>query len=273
VNVLSMIFHMVVYALWTAVCFPVAFFSALVHPRSGGVWVGRRMWGPFLIRAGRAKLVVHGMENVDPKRPTIYAANHQSALDIPVMFVAIPVDFRYVAKKSLGWVPGIGWYLIAAGHILVDRGNRASALATLEKAAIRIRNGVSILMYAEGTRSEDARILPFKKGPFTLALRAGVVVCPVTIEGTHRIMPKNSWNITPGGEIHVKIGKPIDTRDYLPNDRERLMRDVRAVVIEQSLELGGKGGDPDPVPASSARSVAASAPSERDLDDPQRAGA
>ena len=136
-----------------------------------------------------------------------------------------------------------------AGHILIDRKNRSRAISSLEQAAKRIRGGTSILMFAEGTRSEDGRILPFKKGPFQLALKAGVAVCPVTIEGTARLMPKNSWKINLGGDIKLKVGKPIDASKYGPNGREALMRDVRNAIIEQSVELGGKGGDRDDVVA------------------------
>jgi len=234
---------MVIHAVWISICFPAALLEAVFHPKSGGVWVGRRLWGPFLLWAARARLSVEGLENVDPSRPTIYACNHQSALDIPVAFVALRVNFRFVAKKSLGNVPVLGWYLRAGKHLLVERGSWVSALTTLEKAAEQIRQGTSILIFPEGTRSADGRLLPFKKGPFALALKAGVAICPVTIEGTVRVMPKNSLKVRRGGEIRVKIGAPIDAREYGPHERERLMRDVRRVMISQSLELGGKGGE------------------------------
>jgi 1-acyl-sn-glycerol-3-phosphate acyltransferase len=257
-----MIFHMLIHAAWISLCFPAAFAEALLHPKSGGVWVGRRIWGPFLIWASRAKLVVQGGENVDPSRPTIYVSNHQSALDIPVAFVALPVNFRFVAKKSLGYVPVLGWYLMAGKHLLVERGSWISALHTLEKAAEQIRKGTSILIFPEGTRSPDGRLLPFKKGPFALALKAGVAICPVTIEGTARILPKKSWKVRTGEEIRVKIGAPIDARQYGPHERERLMQDVRGVMIAQSLELGGKGGDLKPTgPPPKAPPLAAAHPS------------
>ncbi|MGZ3461163.1 MAG: lysophospholipid acyltransferase family protein, partial [Archangium sp.] len=96
----------------------------------------------------------------------------------------------------------------------------------------------------EGTRSGDGRVLPFKKGPFALALKARVPVVPITIEGSGKVMPKNSWNIQPG-PVYVKIGKPIDTTAFAEDDRVGLARAVRDVIIAQSLELGGKGGDPE----------------------------
>ncbi|HEY8210334.1 MAG TPA: lysophospholipid acyltransferase family protein [Myxococcaceae bacterium] len=227
---------------WTFACFPFALVSMIVTLDPGAsIWWARRIWAPVLLWSASSRLEVQGVEHVDPKRPTLYVANHQSAADVPVMFMAIPINLRFVGKKQLIWVPIIGWYMWIAGYIFVDRGNRAKAIASLEVAAKRIRGGVSLIMFAEGTRSEDGRILPFKKGPFALALKSGVALCPVTIDGTGKMMPKSRWHITPR-IVKVKIGAPIDTSKYDPDAREKLIRDVRQVIIRQSLELGGPGG-------------------------------
>jgi 1-acyl-sn-glycerol-3-phosphate acyltransferase len=238
------VLFMVINAVWMTLLLPMAFLAMLVTLRKdSGVWLARTWWSPFLVRTvAGARLTVIGLENVDPKRPTVYVSNHQSTLDIPVLFMAIPINFRFVAKSQLRWVPVLGWFLWIGGHIFVNRSNHRSAVRSLHAAGLKIRNGCSILMYPEGTRSADGRILPFKKGPFRLAVEAGVAVCPVTIEGTAQIMPKNRWTITPG-EVKVKIGKPIDASAYAERGRDALMQDVRDVVIAQSLELGGLGGD------------------------------
>lgn len=239
------LFCVFVAGVWTLVCFTLAILAMVVtlNP-ANSVWVARELWSPVLLWAGGAKLEVLGQENVDPKRPTIYVANHQSTIDIPAHFMAVPVPFRYVAKSQLKWVPLIGWYLALAGHVFVNRSNRAKAIASLDAAAAKIRGGTSIFLYPEGTRSPDGRILPFKKGPFALALKARVPICPVTIEGSGKLMPKDTWNITPG-PIRVKVGKPIDTTAFAENDREGLARAVRDVIIADSLSMGGKGGDAD----------------------------
>jgi 1-acyl-sn-glycerol-3-phosphate acyltransferase len=250
---MKMLFHLLAFSTWLALLFPFAVILLPFNPKSGSMWMARLIWAPVLVWLSRAKVIVHGRENVDPRRPTVYVSNHQSAFDIPVELVAIPVDYRFVAKSSLKWVPLLGWYLWAAGHILIDRGNRHRAIASLQKAGRKIRRGTSILVYPEGTRSEDGRILPFKKGPFALAIEAGVAVCPVTVEGTARLLPKNAWSFNTGGEIHVRIGKPIDPVPYGPGGREALMREVRNVIIAQSLELGGKGGDRDDAIAAPGR--------------------
>ncbi|WP_338865911.1 lysophospholipid acyltransferase family protein [Myxococcus stipitatus] len=247
------LFCIVIAGVWTFVCFFLTILTMLLtFSASRGLWVVRELWSPVLVWAGGGKLEVVGQENVDPNRPTIYVGNHQSTIDIPAHFMAVPVPFRYVAKEQLKWVPLIGWYLALGGHVFINRSNRTKAIASLDAAAKKIRGGTSIFLYPEGTRSEDGRVLPFKKGPFALALKARVPVVPVTIEGSGKLMPKDSWNITPG-PIRVKIGKPIDTTQFDEDDREGLARAVRDVIIADSLALGGKGGDPEDAVASSGQ--------------------
>jgi len=242
---LKSIFLMLLTSVWTTVCFILCCIAMLVTLDPGAsIWIARRLWSPLLLWAAGIRVEVEGLENVDPKRPTIYASNHQSTADIPVLFMALPVNVRFVAKKQLGYVPLVGWYLHLARYPLVDRGNRAKAIKSLEEAGRKVRNGVSIIVYPEGTRSDDGRVLPFKKGPFALALKARVPICPVTIEGSGYCMAKNSWDIK-RGVIRVKIGKPIDTASYTEERRVELMREVRTAIIHQSLEMGGKGGDLD----------------------------
>lgn len=237
------LFCMLTAGVWTLVCFPLTIVAMLVTLRSSSaLWVVRELWSPVLLWAGGARLEVSGQENVDPNRPTIYVGNHQSTIDIPAHFMAVPVPFRFVAKDQLKWVPLIGWYLALGGHVFINRSNRSKAISSLEAAAAKIRGGTSIFLYPEGTRSSDGRVLPFKKGPFALALKARVPICPVTIEGSGDLMPKDSWNITPG-PIRVRVGKPIDTTAFAENDREGLARAVREAIIADNLALGGKGGD------------------------------
>lgn len=233
----------------TVSLFPIALLMMLLTwSRDGEMWLVANVWSRILIWSGGATLKVLGHENVDPRRPTIYVCNHQSTLDAPVLFNALwPVRFRYVSKHTLKYVPVMGWYLILARYIFINRSNGRAAVATLDAAGERIRRGTSIVVFPEGTRSEHGEILPFKKGPFALAVKAGVAICPVTIEGTGKVMPKNSWSITPG-PVRVKIGQPIDPRPF-GNNREALMRVVRDAIIVQSLELGGKGGDRNDVVA------------------------
>jgi 1-acyl-sn-glycerol-3-phosphate acyltransferase len=236
------LFCVLVAIVWTMVCFPLAALAIIVtFNASNSMYVVQRLWSPVLLWAGGAKLVVDGLENIPRGTPHIYVSNHQSTIDIPTLFMALGVDFRFAAKKSLKYVPMLGWYMSLAKFPFIDRSNHRDAVASLDKGGAQIRSGVNIVMFPEGTRSDDQRVLPFKKGPFALATKAGVGVVPVTIEGSGRLMPKNSWNITPG-VIHVRVGKPIDPAPFNEN-REALMVAVRDVIIEQSLAMGGKGGD------------------------------
>lgn len=233
---------------WLLFLMPIATLGMLVTWNTDtSLWVARHWWSPVLIWIGRARLEVSGREHVDPRRPTVYVSNHQSTLDIPVLLVALPVNFRFVAKSQLKWIPVLGWYLWLAKHIFIDRANRTRAIASLREAGKRIRGGTSIVVFPEGTRSSD-KVLPFKKGPFALAIEAGAAICPVTIEGSGKIMPKNSWDVH-GGVIHVRIGAPIDASAYTTDQRDALMKRVRDSIITQNLELGGAGGDKDDVVA------------------------
>ena len=153
-----------------------------------------------------------------------------------------------MAKKQLKYVPMLGWYMWAAKFVFVDRANHREAVRSLDEAGEQIRGGISIIVFPEGTRSDDCKVHPFKKGPFALAMKARVPVVPVAIEGSGALMPKNSWQITPG-PIRVRVGKPI-APEHFENNRELLIREVRDQIIDQSLAMGGLGGDKsDPVAA------------------------
>ena len=210
--------------------------------------VVQKWWSPVLLWAGGAKLEVRGLENLKKGQPYIFVSNHQSTIDIPTLFMAIPWDTRFVAKKQLKYVPMLGWYMWAAKFVFVDRSNHREAVRSLDEAGEQIRGGISIIVFPEGTRSDDRKVHPFKKGPFALAMKARVPVVPVAIEGSGLLMPKNSWQITPG-PITVSIGQPI-APEHFENDRELLIREVRDRIIDQSFAMGGLGGDKtDPIAA------------------------
>ncbi|MBL8910469.1 MAG: 1-acyl-sn-glycerol-3-phosphate acyltransferase [Archangium sp.] len=238
------LFCIFIAGVWTVILFPFAIGAMIVtlNP-SASMYVVQRWWSPVLLWAGGAKLEVLGADKLKPGQPYIFVSNHQSTIDIPALFVAIPIDFRFVAKKVLKHVPFLGWYMSLAKFVFIDRANHRDALKSLEEAGARIRGGISIVMFPEGTRSDDRRVLPFKKGPFALALKAQVPLVPIAIEGSGVLMPKNSWDITPG-PIKVSIGEPIDPAPF-GEDRLALIKAVRAKVIEQNQALGGRGGNVD----------------------------
>nr|AYC79482.1 hypothetical protein [uncultured bacterium] len=194
------------------------------------------------MRAAGARMKVGPRATLDPHGPYVFVMNHQSMFDIAVAFSYIPVNLRFVAKKVLKSIPFLGWYMWRTGMVFVDRGNRGQALRSLRRAGAQVRAGATILAYPEGTRSTDGSVLPFKKGPFVVAIEAGVPVVPVAIDGSHKLLPRGGFNLRPG-EVRLAIGEPIPTEGLSQRDVEALIRKVRDALIDLHVTLGGLGGD------------------------------
>jgi 1-acyl-sn-glycerol-3-phosphate acyltransferase len=198
----------------------------------------RKFWAPGMIRLAGAELQVEPLPDVAWDHPAIYVMNHQSALDIPVAFAVLPVDLRFIAKHTLRPVPFLGWYMAWTGMVFVDRRNSAQAVASLNAAAARVRNGVSLLAYPEGTRSLDGSIRPLKKGPIVLALQAGVPLVPVAIKGSGVVMPSRLRPLHPG-PVRLAVGRPIPTEGLGPEARDDLVAKVQAALVELYAALRG----------------------------------
>ncbi|MEN9798564.1 MAG: hypothetical protein RL653_2260 [Pseudomonadota bacterium] len=224
---------------WTAGLITLALVFRLVtfSPRAS-LWLARRAWAPGVLWLCGAKLELEPLPPLDWSRPYVFVMNHQSGLDICCAFVAVPTGLRFVAKHTLAYVPFLGWFMWATGMVFIDRSNRFKAMASLKKAGERIRAGASILMYPEGTRSKDGTVLPFKKGPFLVALEAGVPVVPVAVEGSAQVLAATGLRIRPG-TIRVKVGMPVASEG---RGRVELLSEVRTAVLALNRELGGPGG-------------------------------
>jgi len=242
VNFWQVVFFLLWSLIWQTLAFILRFvcFSQRVP-----LWMAHHIWAPALLKITGSSIEVQGADKIDFSKPHFFIFNHQSTLDIALTLKVIPVPFHYIAKRSLLYVPVLGWYLWAVGTVLIDRGRTKKAIRTLKRAGELIRNGKNIVAFPEGTRSSDGSILPFKKGAFVVAIEAGVPIIPVTIEGTHRVMPKNTFRIRPE-PILVKFGDPISTKELTYEDREQLMNRVRDEIIELNLSLGGVGGEKQP---------------------------
>ena len=177
------------------------------------------------------KVNVKGLSNIDPAKSYIYMCNHQSNFDIPVLLGCLPVQFRWLAKAELFKIPIFGRAMRGAGYVGIDRFNRESAFESIEEAAGKIKNGVSVMIFPEGTRSRDGKIRLFKKGGFIMALNAGALIVPIVIRGTRPIMAKSSLRINPGNAT-MEVGKPIDTSGYTMETKENLIEYVRTVIRE-----------------------------------------
>jgi 1-acyl-sn-glycerol-3-phosphate acyltransferase len=202
------------------------------------IWFGRRAWGPWGLWLAGARTAVERLPAL-PDGPLVFACNHESALDIWVAFKVLPRSFRFVAKQELFRIPVFGAYLRLGGHVPVDRGNRARAVQSLRHAGEAVRAGTSLVFFPEGTRSKDGRVHPFKKGPFVVAMEAGVPVVPVAISGSGRVTPKEAIAVVPG-TIRVAVGEPVDPRTFA--DKEALLAEVRHRVVALHRTIGGLGG-------------------------------
>ena len=187
-----------------------------------------RAWGRALLRLWGVGVSVRGAENV-PRGPAVFAANHASALDIPLLFGYLPADFRIIHKRSLYLFPVIGLYLWLAGHIAIDRGHPFRARRSLSRAAARIAAGESVAVFPEGTRSRDGQVLPFKKGSFVLALEAGVPVVPVSLRGVKLLTERGLVRMR-AGAVGLVVHPPIDTRGRDTDSADALATQAQGAV-------------------------------------------
>lgn len=198
-----------------------------------------RLWGKVHLWAAGVRVEVKGLENIDPTKPCIYAANHQSWFDIFAILAKLPVQFRWLAKEELFKIPVLGIAMTANGYIPIDRSDRRKAFASLNRAALIVQNGASIVIFPEGTRSPDGVLQDFRMGGFVLALKSQQPIVPISISGSYRILPKHGgWKIHPG-VIQMTIGAPIPTAGLTSKDREDLVQAVRQAIRAHLTEREG----------------------------------
>ena len=200
--------------------------------------MARRRWGPGLLHGAGARLEIEGGDDVDWQQPHLFVCNHQSMIDVPIAFVALRCNVRFIVKRELTLVPLLGHYIRTTGMISVDRGNSAHARRSIQTAADRMRAGASVLAFPEGTRSLDGSIGPFKKGAFVVAIAAQVPVVPVAIEGAQRVLPRDGFQVRPG-VVRVRLGSPLPTAGLRYDDRDLLLDRVRQSLITHHRLIGG----------------------------------
>lgn len=194
--------------------------------------VASHAWARWLLWASGTPVYVEGLENVRLDEPQVFVSNHVSWYDVFALAAKIPKRYRFVAKKELERIPLFGTAWKVAGHVSVDRGDRASAIRSLDQAGRLIReDNSSVVIFPEGTRGDGGELLPFKKGAFMLALHNGVDIVPVGVLGTRRILPKGGVRVR-SGPILVRFGEPIRTAGYDESTRDALMAEVRARIDE-----------------------------------------
>ena len=205
----------------------------------------RRYFDATLRRMG-IRVVADGSEKILPTTPCIIAVNHNSYLDIPCVGVLLDLDYRWVAKKEVFYWPFVGWHLWACGHIWVDRQRKDNSERLAQEFHRVITDGASILMFPEGTRSEDGSLRPFRSGAFVTAVAENVPVLPIVLDGTERLMEKGSLEYPDDAEklVRVKVADPVPPPED-GDERERVARmrdETRAAMVQALDELRGEPG-------------------------------
>jgi 1-acyl-sn-glycerol-3-phosphate acyltransferase len=207
-------------------------FSALfgVRYRPGNIYdrAGRE-WGRGMLRFCRIMVRVLGRERIPPA-PVVFISNHASQIDIWALLAELPGSVRFVYKKGMDWIPLMGLAMRRARHIPIKRQVKSKAFSSYDDAAKLIRGGISAVVFAEGTRSRDGRLQPFKRGPFVLAIAAQVPVVPVYCENTFALMPKGNFSPKPG-TMTIHVGEPILTEGMTHEDRGALAERTRSELV------------------------------------------
>jgi 1-acyl-sn-glycerol-3-phosphate acyltransferase len=204
--------------------------AATLRVRGGFYHWAARTWSRWLLFVNGTRVDVEGLEHVVLDRPQVIIGNHVSWFDVLAIAATLPKRFRFVAKQELGRVPVFGAAWKAAGHISVDRSDTHSAVASLEHAGRLMRaDNSAVVIFPEGTRSADGKLLPFKKGGFMLALVNGTDVVPVAVTGTRAMLPKGSWRVRKG-RITLRFAPAIATAQLPATCRDALIAGVRSEI-------------------------------------------
>lgn len=191
-----------------------------------------RTWSRLILLTTGVRVSVAGLDRLEPGRTYVFVANHQSIYDIPILFWSLPYQLRIIAKASLGRFPFLGWHLRRTGHMLVDR-SRPDRARIFGWASRLTRNGLSLIVFPEGTRSRDGRVGRFKGGSFYLALEAGLPVVPLSVVGSRHVMLKDRLATYPG-DVRLVIHEPIDTRSLAGSDARQFAERIRAVIAPEA---------------------------------------
>jgi 1-acyl-sn-glycerol-3-phosphate acyltransferase len=210
-----------------------------IFDRTGTVYLFlARLWCRLWLFFSGVKLNVIGKEHVQPDATYVVVSNHASYFDIPTLLLGLPIKkVRIVAKASLGKIPFFGWSMAMGDFILIQRGAHRDALKSLAQAIDKLKQGKSVVIFADGTRSLDGSIQPFKRGAFVVAEKASVPILPVTILGSYKIMHRNTALISPG-EITLVIDKPIAVQG---KSADELLKASHEVIVSNYQKFISKG--------------------------------
>ncbi len=236
--------------LYTIVLGTVSLACSLFDPRGSLQHRIARLWSWLILKTAMSPVTVIDGERIDVSRPHVFACNHISALDIPVLWVNLPNQFRIIAKKELFAYPFLGWHLRRSGQLPIDPEQTMSAIRSLRKAIETLRDGMPLVIFPEGGRSSTGQIQKFMSGAFYIAIKAQVDVIPLALVGTYEALPMNHFHIPPG-KLQMGVGEPVSTQGLGLHQIEVLPGRVQR-AIEDMYYSRSKVGDPRRAAATTA---------------------
>ena len=190
-----------------------------------------RVWARLVMKSIFSPVKVTGLEKIDTSKPHIYAVNHASALDIPVLYVNLPFQFRIAFKKELLSYPVVGWHLKRSGQVCIDQQSPSHSISSIRAALKGLKAGLPLVIFPEGGRTHDGEIKPFLAGAFFMAIKAQVDVVPVALVGTYELLPMNTYHIK-CRPLEMRVGEPISTTGMTMRDLETLSARVQKALEE-----------------------------------------
>jgi 1-acyl-sn-glycerol-3-phosphate acyltransferase len=215
--------------LYTVVLGPAAILVSIFGEKERILHDFARVWSWMIMKTIFSPVTVTGLEKIDTSKPHVYAVNHASALDIPVLYVYLPFQFRIMFKKELLSYPVIGWHLKRSGQVCINQQNPASSIASIRSAVKSLQGGMPLIIFPEGGRTPDGKIKPLMPGAFFLAIKAQVDVVPVALVGTYELLPMNTYHIK-CRPLEMRVGQPISTAGLKGHDIETLSARVQRAV-------------------------------------------
>jgi len=188
-----------------------------------------RAWSWLIMKTILSPVKVTGLDRIDTSKPHVYAVNHASAMDIPVLYVNLPFQFRIVFKKELLAYPVVGWQLKRSGQVCIDQQKPTNSIAAIRSAVKSLKGGMPLVIYPEGGRTPDGEIKPFLPGAFFLAIKAQVDIVPVALVGTFELLPMNTYHIK-CRPLEMRVGEPISTTGLKMRDLEAVSAKVRKAM-------------------------------------------
>src|SRR5712671_4926518 len=194
-----------------------------------------RFWSRVIMKTIVSPVKVTGLEKIDTSKPYVYAVNHGSALDIPVLYVYLPFQFRIVFKKELLSYPIVGWHLKRSGQVCIDQQHPGGSVASIRSALKSLKSGLPLVIFPEGGRTPDGQIKPFLPGAFFLAIKAQVDIVPVALVGTYELLPMDTYHIK-CRPLEMRVGQAISTAGYTLRNMEALLDKVHRAMEDLYLK-------------------------------------